>query len=164
MNATEFFRAVTKTLTLSVIPMKTHPILSTTFAFIQKMRMAMDTLELDEEDVHNEHPLHVVTLLMNDKVKRRKLLEFELEAVSPTYIYDSTRRDMILKTIDESTMSRSHYPAIQPFCTSAIPPLAPQAYGSQSNLSPAPYALLQHHFALGPESSLSSSISSTYAS
>ncbi len=42
-------------------------------------KMAMDALELDEEDIHNEHPSHVVTLLMNDKDKRRKLLELNLD-------------------------------------------------------------------------------------
>ncbi|KAF9535288.1 transcription elongation factor SPT6 [Crepidotus variabilis] len=42
-------------------------------------KMAMDALELDEEDVTNEHPSHVVTLLMGDKDRDRKLLELNLD-------------------------------------------------------------------------------------
>ena len=39
--------------------------------------MAMDALELEEEDIHNEHPSHLVTLFSNDK--RRRLLELNLD-------------------------------------------------------------------------------------
>ncbi|KAF8163355.1 transcription elongation factor SPT6 [Crassisporium funariophilum] len=42
-------------------------------------KMATDALELDEEDIHDEHPSHVVTLIMNDKEKDRKLLELNLD-------------------------------------------------------------------------------------
>jgi len=42
-------------------------------------KMAMDALELDEEDIHNEHPSHVVTLIMNDKDRDRKLMELNLD-------------------------------------------------------------------------------------
>ena len=39
----------------------------------------MDALELDEEDIHNEHPSHVVTLLMQDSQKVEKLDELNLD-------------------------------------------------------------------------------------
>lgn len=42
-------------------------------------KMAMDALELDEEDIHNEHPSHVVTLIMNDRERDRKLMELNLD-------------------------------------------------------------------------------------
>jgi transcription elongation factor SPT6 len=42
-------------------------------------KMATDALELDEEDIHDEHPSQVVTLIMNDKDKERKLLELNLD-------------------------------------------------------------------------------------
>ncbi|KAF8964059.1 transcription elongation factor SPT6 [Flammula alnicola] len=42
-------------------------------------KMATDALELDEEDIHDEHPSQVVTAIMNDKDKERKLLELNLD-------------------------------------------------------------------------------------
>jgi transcription elongation factor SPT6 len=42
-------------------------------------KMAMDALELDEEDIHNEHPSHVVTMLMQDSEKTSKLNELNLD-------------------------------------------------------------------------------------
>ena len=42
-------------------------------------KMATDALELDEEDIHDEHPSQVVTLIMSDKDKERKLLELNLD-------------------------------------------------------------------------------------
>ena len=42
-------------------------------------KMATDALELDEEDIHDEHPSQVVTLIMNDNDKERKLLELNLD-------------------------------------------------------------------------------------
>ena len=41
--------------------------------------MATDALELDEEDIHDEHPSQVVTLIMNNNDKERKLLELNLD-------------------------------------------------------------------------------------
>ena len=41
--------------------------------------MATDALELDEEDIHDEHPSQVVNLIMSDKDKERKLLELNLD-------------------------------------------------------------------------------------
>ncbi|KDR81667.1 hypothetical protein GALMADRAFT_239777 [Galerina marginata CBS 339.88] len=42
-------------------------------------KMATDALELDEEDIHDEHPSQVVTAIMGDKDKNRKLLELNLD-------------------------------------------------------------------------------------
>lgn len=42
-------------------------------------KMATDALELDEEDVHDEHPSHVVTLIMNDPDNSKKLGELNLD-------------------------------------------------------------------------------------
>ncbi|KAF9564591.1 transcription elongation factor SPT6 [Agrocybe pediades] len=42
-------------------------------------KMATDALELDEEDIHDEHPSQVVTAIMSDKDKERKLLELNLD-------------------------------------------------------------------------------------
>jgi len=42
-------------------------------------KMATDALELDEEDIHDEHPSQVVTVIMNDKDRERKLLELNLD-------------------------------------------------------------------------------------
>lgn len=42
-------------------------------------KMATDALELDEEDVHDEHPSHVVTLIMQDEDNVKKLDELNLD-------------------------------------------------------------------------------------
>ncbi|CCM04612.1 uncharacterized protein FIBRA_06796 [Fibroporia radiculosa] len=42
-------------------------------------KMATDALELDEEDIHDEHPSHVVALIMADPENERKLDELNLD-------------------------------------------------------------------------------------
>lgn len=42
-------------------------------------KMATDALELDEEDVHDEHPSHVVSLIMHDDDNEKKLSELNLD-------------------------------------------------------------------------------------
>ncbi|KAI0054143.1 transcription elongation factor Spt6 [Auriscalpium vulgare] len=42
-------------------------------------KMATDALELDEEDVHGEHPSHVVSLIMEDEDNVKKLDELNLD-------------------------------------------------------------------------------------
>ncbi|EMD38273.1 hypothetical protein CERSUDRAFT_113442 [Gelatoporia subvermispora B] len=42
-------------------------------------KMATDALELDEEDIHDEHPSHVVAQIMQDPEKERKLDELNLD-------------------------------------------------------------------------------------
>jgi len=42
-------------------------------------KMATDALELDEEDIHGEHPSHVVSLIMEDDDNVRKLDELNLD-------------------------------------------------------------------------------------
>ena len=42
-------------------------------------KMATDALELDEEDVHDEHPSHVVSLIMEDSDADKKLDELNLD-------------------------------------------------------------------------------------
>ncbi len=41
--------------------------------------MATDALELDEEDIHDEHPSQVVTAIMNDGDREKKLTELNLD-------------------------------------------------------------------------------------
>jgi transcription elongation factor SPT6 len=42
-------------------------------------KMATDALELDEEDIHDEHPSHVVSVIMEDRDKERKISELSLD-------------------------------------------------------------------------------------
>ncbi|KIY43359.1 hypothetical protein FISHEDRAFT_53087 [Fistulina hepatica ATCC 64428] len=42
-------------------------------------KMATDALELDEEDVHDEHPSHVINLIMQDTESEHKLSELNLD-------------------------------------------------------------------------------------
>ncbi|TFY57669.1 hypothetical protein EVJ58_g6888 [Rhodofomes roseus] len=42
-------------------------------------KMATDALELDEEDIHDEHPSHVVSLIMEDNDADKKLDELNLD-------------------------------------------------------------------------------------
>lgn len=42
-------------------------------------KMATDALELDEEDIHDEHPSYVVSLIMHDEENDKKLEELNLD-------------------------------------------------------------------------------------
>lgn len=42
-------------------------------------KMATDALELDEEDIHDEHPSHVVSVIMQDDENEKKLSELNLD-------------------------------------------------------------------------------------
>lgn len=63
-------------------------------------KMAMDALELDEEDIHNEHPSHVVTLLMQDNEKETKLKELNLDEFAISlYEANSDQKRLVLGLI-----------------------------------------------------------------
>lgn len=66
-------------------------------------KMATDALELDEEDIHDEHPSHVVTLLMNDPDKEKKLMELNLEdfAISLYHAHHVQKRHTLIVIRDE---------------------------------------------------------------
>ncbi|KAF9454548.1 transcription elongation factor SPT6 [Macrolepiota fuliginosa MF-IS2] len=73
-------------------------------------KMATDALELDEEDIHDEHPSHVVTLIMNDPDNEKKLVELNLDEFAISLYqanYDQKRhtlnviRDELLKPYAE---------------------------------------------------------------
>lgn len=73
-------------------------------------KMATDALELDEEDIHDEHPSHVVTLIMNDPDNEKKLMELNLDEFAISLYqanYDQKRhtlnviRDELLKPFAE---------------------------------------------------------------
>lgn len=73
-------------------------------------KMATDALELDEEDIHDEHPSHVVTLIMNDADNEKKLMELNLDEFAISLYqanYDQKRhtlnviRDELLKSYAE---------------------------------------------------------------
>lgn len=66
-------------------------------------KMATDALELDEEDVHDEHPSHVVTLIMHDPQNERKLSELNLDefAISLYEANDDQKRHTLNVIRDE---------------------------------------------------------------
>ncbi len=51
-------------------------------------KMATDALELDEEDIHDEHPSHVVTLIMRDPDNEKKLSELMEGVIDYQFIAD----------------------------------------------------------------------------
>lgn len=53
-------------------------------------KMATDALELDEEDVHDEHPSHVVSVLMKDDDNNKKLDELNLDEFAVN-MYETSR-------------------------------------------------------------------------
>jgi transcription elongation factor SPT6 len=69
-------------------------------------KMAMDALELDEEDIHNEHPSHVVTLLIQDSDKKNKLEELNLDEFA-TSLYEANhdKKRFTLNLIREELVS-----------------------------------------------------------
>jgi transcription elongation factor SPT6 len=61
-------------------------------------KMATDALELDEEDVHDEHPSHVVSVLMKDDEAAKKLDELNLDEFAVN-MYE-TNRDLKRHTLN----------------------------------------------------------------
>lgn len=84
-------------------------------------KMATDALELDEEDIHDEHPSHVVSVLMHDDEKEKKLTDLNLDEFAIS-LYDANRdqkrhtlnviRDELLKPFAEQ---RDSFPAPSPW-------------------------------------------------
>ncbi|KAG6900843.1 hypothetical protein C0993_009961 [Termitomyces sp. T159_Od127] len=74
-------------------------------------KMATDALELDEEDVHDEHPSHVVTTIINDRDNVKKLSELNLDEFAIS-LYEANNdqkrhtlnliRDELIKPYSES--------------------------------------------------------------
>lgn len=66
-------------------------------------KMATDALELDEEDVHDEHPSHVVSVIMADPDNEKKLSELNLDefAVSLYEANDDLKRHTLNVIRDE---------------------------------------------------------------
>lgn len=69
-------------------------------------RMAMDALELDEEDIHGEHPSYVVALIMSDEQKDRKLNELSLDDFAVSLLETNGKRQRhTLNIIREELLS-----------------------------------------------------------
>ncbi|KAF8844471.1 transcription elongation factor SPT6 [Paxillus ammoniavirescens] len=84
-------------------------------------KMATDALELDEEDVHDEHPSHVVSLIMQDDDNERKLNELNLDEFAVSmYEANEDRKRHTLNVIREELLKpfaeqRMPFPAMQPW-------------------------------------------------
>ncbi|KAJ4498038.1 SH2 domain-containing protein [Lentinula lateritia] len=81
-------------------------------------KMATDALELDEEDIHDEHPSHVVGLIMQDRENDKKLSELNLDEFAVSLFNANQElkrhtlnviRDELLKPFSEQ---RSPFPPI----------------------------------------------------
>jgi hypothetical protein len=85
-------------------------------------KMATDTLGLDEEDVHDEHPSYVVSLIMQDPDNERKLSELNLDEFAISmYEANEDRKRHTLNVIREELLrpffaeKRSPFPPIKPW-------------------------------------------------
>lgn len=84
-------------------------------------KMATDALELDEEDVHDEHPSHVVSLIMQDSDNERKLNELNLDEFAVSmYEANEDRKRHTLNVIREELLKpfaeqRAPFPPMQPW-------------------------------------------------
>ncbi|KAH9946100.1 transcription elongation factor Spt6 [Epithele typhae] len=68
-------------------------------------KMATDALELDEEDVHDEHPSHVVAVIMKDRDKEKKLDELNLDDFAVNmYQSNQDKKRHILNVIREELL------------------------------------------------------------
>lgn len=77
-------------------------------------KMATDALELDEEDIHGEHPSHVVALIMADKDNERKLNELSLDEFAVSmFEANGDRKRHTLNVIREEML--------QPFVEKRVP-------------------------------------------
>ncbi|KAF8447735.1 SH2 domain-containing protein [Boletus edulis BED1] len=84
-------------------------------------KMATDALELDEEDIHDEHPSHVVSLIMQDNDNERKLNELNLDEFAVSmYEANEDRKRHTLNVIREELLKpfaeqRAPFPPMQPW-------------------------------------------------
>lgn len=84
-------------------------------------KMATDALELDEEDVHDEHPSHVVSLIMQDEDKEKKLSELNLDEFAINmFEANEDRKRHTLNIIREELLrpfaeQREAFPTLQPW-------------------------------------------------
>jgi transcription elongation factor SPT6 len=84
-------------------------------------KMAMDALELDEEDVEGEHSSHVVSLLMKDENAETKLNELNLDEFSASLWEQShDRKRHTLKVIHDELLKpfaeqRDPFPILAPW-------------------------------------------------
>lgn len=84
-------------------------------------KMATDALELDEEDIHGEHPSRVVTLIMRDNDNERKLNELNLDEFAVNmFEANEDRKRHTLNVIREELLKpfaeqRGPFPELQPW-------------------------------------------------
>jgi len=84
-------------------------------------KMATDALELDEEDIHDEHPSHVVSLIMQDPDNERKLNELNLDEFAVSmYEANEDRKRHTLNVIREELLKpfseqRAPFPSLEPW-------------------------------------------------
>ncbi|OAX41960.1 transcription elongation factor Spt6 [Rhizopogon vinicolor AM-OR11-026] len=84
-------------------------------------KMATDALELDEEDIHDEHPSHVVSLIMQDSDNERKLNELNLDEFAVSmYEANEDRKRHTLNVIREELLKpfseqRAPFPSLEPW-------------------------------------------------
>ncbi|KAH7913720.1 SH2 domain-containing protein [Hygrophoropsis aurantiaca] len=82
-------------------------------------KMATDALELDEEDIHDEHPSHVVSMIMHDDDNERKLNELNLDEFAVNmYEANEDRKRHTLNLIREELLKpfsekRAAFPSLE---------------------------------------------------
>jgi len=83
-------------------------------------KMATDALELDEEDVHGEHPSHIVSLIMEDNDSEQKLNELNLDEFAVNmFEANEDRKRHTLNVIHQELSKpfaeqRAPFPSLQP--------------------------------------------------
>jgi transcription elongation factor SPT6 len=84
-------------------------------------KMATDALELDEEDIHDEHPSHVISLIMKDPENEKKLNDLNLDEFAINlFETNEDRKRHTLHIIQEELMrpfaeQRSPFPPLKPW-------------------------------------------------
>lgn len=84
-------------------------------------KMATDALELDEEDIHDEHPSHVVSVIMQDVDNEKKLNELNLDEFAVSmYEANEDRKRHTLNVIREELLKpfseqRAPFPSLGPW-------------------------------------------------
>ena len=84
-------------------------------------KMTTDTLGLDEEDVHGEHPSHVVSLIMEDNDNKRKLNELNLNEFAVNMFEANEDRK-------QHTLNVIHEELLKPFADQRVPFLSLQSW------------------------------------
>lgn len=80
-------------------------------------KMATDALEIDDEDIHDEHPSYIISLIMQDADREKKLNDLNLEEFADSLLEANNERKRL-------TLNEIRFELVKPFAERR-PPFQP---------------------------------------